>query len=128
MSHDLRTPLRAIDGFSQILVKDYADKLDGEGRRILQVVRDGATRMGHLIDDILAFSRVGRQAIAGRGDRHGITGPGRAERACPAMADRAIEMRSGNCRTCTAIRYAATCLDEPAGQRHQVSPARSRTR
>lgn len=60
VSHDLRTPLRAIDGFSHILQEDYADKLDDEGRRVINVVRDSAARMGHLIDDILQFSRTGR--------------------------------------------------------------------
>jgi PAS domain S-box-containing protein len=60
VSHDLRTPLRAIDGFSNILQEDYADKLDAEGLRLLNVVRDNTVRMGQLIDDILKFSRAGR--------------------------------------------------------------------
>ncbi|MBI5429034.1 MAG: CHASE domain-containing protein [Nitrosomonadales bacterium] len=60
VSHDLRTPLRAIDGFSHILLEDYAGKLDGEGKRLLNVVRDNTSRMGQLIDDILKFSRAGR--------------------------------------------------------------------
>ncbi len=60
VSHDLRTPLRAIDGFSRILIDDYTDKLDDEGRRLLGVVRDNTARMGQLIDDILKFSRTGR--------------------------------------------------------------------
>jgi signal transduction histidine kinase len=60
VSHDLRTPLRAIDGFSHILLEDYADKLDEEGKRLLNVVRDNTGRMGKLIDDILQFSRTGR--------------------------------------------------------------------
>jgi signal transduction histidine kinase len=60
VSHDLRTPLRAIDGFSRILSEDYADKLDAEAQRIIGVVRDGTLKMAHLIDDILAFSRIGR--------------------------------------------------------------------
>jgi PAS domain S-box-containing protein len=64
VSHDLRTPLRAIDGFSHILLDDYADKLDEEGRRLLKVVRDNTNRMGRLIDDILQFSRTGRVEIS----------------------------------------------------------------
>jgi light-regulated signal transduction histidine kinase (bacteriophytochrome) len=59
VSHDLRAPLRAIEGFLLILLEDYADKLDAEGQRILKVVRDGTMRMNRMIDDILAFSRSG---------------------------------------------------------------------
>ena len=64
VSHDLRAPLRAIDGFSRKVVLGYGDKLDDEGRRQLQVVRDNAQRMGQLIDDLLAFSRMGRREMA----------------------------------------------------------------
>ncbi len=60
VSHDLRAPLRAIDGFATILREDYAGKLDAEGLRLFQVVSDNAQKMGRLIDDILAFSRAGR--------------------------------------------------------------------
>jgi signal transduction histidine kinase len=60
VSHDLRTPLRAIDGYSLILLEDYAGKLDVEGMRLLNVVRDNTSRMSQLIDDILNFSRTGR--------------------------------------------------------------------
>ena len=59
VSHDLRTPLRAIEGFSRILLEDHADRLDTEGRRFLNVVCDGAHKMSQMIDDILAFSRIG---------------------------------------------------------------------
>ena len=59
VSHDLRTPLRAIDGFSHILLEEYRDKLDDEGTRLLHVVRENTSRMGQLIDDILKFSRAG---------------------------------------------------------------------
>jgi PAS domain S-box-containing protein len=64
VSHDLRAPLRAIDGFSLILEQDYAGVLDGEGRRLLAVVRTNSKKMGRLIDDLLAFSRLGRQPIS----------------------------------------------------------------
>jgi signal transduction histidine kinase len=64
VSHDLRSPLRAIDGYALMLQEDYAAALDGEGRRLLGVVRDNAGRMGRLIDDLLAFSRLSRQEPA----------------------------------------------------------------
>ncbi|MET0087894.1 MAG: PAS domain S-box protein [Sedimenticola sp.] len=60
VSHDLRSPLRAIDGFVSILEEDYAPKLDEEGLRLLGIVSENANKMGQLIDDILAFSRAGR--------------------------------------------------------------------
>lgn len=60
VSHDLRTPLRAITGFSEILMEDHADQLDQEATRLLNVVVDNTRRMGTLIDDILAYSRVTR--------------------------------------------------------------------
>lgn len=64
VSHDLRSPLRAINGFARILHEDYADRLDDEGRRLLKVIRDNSNRMGILIDDLLEFSRLGRKPLA----------------------------------------------------------------
>lgn len=61
VSHDLRVPLRAIDGFSRIMVEDYEDELDEEGIRLLNIIRDNTKKMGQLIDDILLLSRAGRQ-------------------------------------------------------------------
>lgn len=60
VSHDLRAPLRAIDGFSQLVIQDYQDKLDEEGKIFLSRIRSGAQQMARLIDDILNLSRVTR--------------------------------------------------------------------
>ena len=63
VSHDLRAPLRAIDGFSKMLLEDYATHLDPEGQRLLNVVRESAAKMGRMIDNILAFSRASRAEL-----------------------------------------------------------------
>jgi PAS domain S-box-containing protein len=63
VSHDLRAPLRGIDGFSQALLDDYADRLDDTGKQYLQRVRTGAQRMAALIDDLLALSRIARAEL-----------------------------------------------------------------
>jgi len=63
VSHDLRAPLRSIDGFSHLLLEDHADKLDAKGRNYLRRVCESAKRMGELIDDLLLLSRVGRAQL-----------------------------------------------------------------
>ena len=63
ISHDLRAPIRAIDSFSKILREEYSDKLDDEGKRVIKTILDNTLKMGKLIDSLLEFSRLGRQAI-----------------------------------------------------------------
>ncbi|HZM47468.1 MAG TPA: MASE4 domain-containing protein [Burkholderiales bacterium] len=66
VAHDLRAPVRAVDGFARMLEEDYGERLDGEGRRLLSVVRESCQRMGQLIEDLLAYARLGRQPLRTR--------------------------------------------------------------
>lgn len=63
VSHDLRAPLRAIDGYSKMVEEDYGDKFDEEGKRMLGIVREEAVKMGRLIDDLLSFSKLSRKSM-----------------------------------------------------------------
>ncbi|MBC5862794.1 GHKL domain-containing protein [Flavobacterium sp. F339] len=63
VSHDLRAPIRAINGYTQILIEDYSDALNDEGKKVLQAVLNNSKKMGMLIDDLLAFSKLGRKQV-----------------------------------------------------------------
>jgi PAS domain S-box-containing protein len=64
VSHDLRAPLRSIDGYSRALKEDYFDKLDNEGKRVIDVIMNNTNRMNQLINDLLDFARLGRKDVA----------------------------------------------------------------
>ncbi len=84
VSHDLRAPLRAIDGFTGILVEEHEGALGAEGQRVCGVIRDNARRMARLIDDLLSLSRVGRRGLADEAvDMEGLARAAALEAASP---------------------------------------------
>lgn len=64
VSHDLRAPIRAINGYTRIIVEDYGEKIDADGTKILQAIINNSKKMGELIDDLLAFSKLGRKQVS----------------------------------------------------------------
>lgn len=64
VSHDLKAPLRGIDGYSRLLLEDYSDRLDEEGRTFLTTIRQATEQMRQLIEDLLAYSRMERRSLA----------------------------------------------------------------
>ena len=96
VSHDLRAPLRALDGYSQAVLEDCAAQLPEEGRRYLHTIRAAAQRMGALIDDLLTFSRLSRLPLNKRPvDTVGLVHDA-IEELAPQRAGRHIEMRVGD--------------------------------
>src|SRR5438045_5685511 len=63
ISDDMRGPLRAIDGFSRVLLEEYPEKMDAEGKRLLNIIRSNSRSLSELIDGLLTFSRLGRQPL-----------------------------------------------------------------
>lgn len=102
VSHDLRAPLRAIDGFSRALDEDCGPELSSEGRRFLQLIRHNADQMGGLIDGLLAFSRLGRQGMTlSRVDVHRIV-TNVLDELAPELENRDVEIVLGDLPVCTA--------------------------
>lgn len=92
-SHDLRAPLRIIDGYAQLLFDDYSDKLDAEGKQIIANIRIGSARMKKLIEDLLEFSRLGQQEIHKEYVPMGVMAKELAEELRLAATGREIEFR-----------------------------------
>jgi hypothetical protein len=101
ISHDLRAPLRHIDGFSQLLIKDCANELSPKGQGLLRNVSERATFMGRLIDDLLNFSRLGRQPVG----KHRVILAELTrqvlEELAPEREGRDVEVRLGEMPDCT---------------------------
>jgi PAS domain S-box-containing protein len=100
VSHDLRAPLRAMDGFSQAVLEDYKEQMPAEGRRYLGIIREGAQRMGNLIDDLLTFSRLSRVPVSNQPvDMAGLVVDALDELGVKA-ADSKVQVRLGHLPPC----------------------------
>lgn len=101
VSHDLRAPLRAIDGFARIVMEEYAPWLDAEGQRLLGIIRQNTLKMAALIEDLLAFSRVGRHSMTlSRVDMGGLVAAVLEEQR-PSGEDGACRIEVGGLPACT---------------------------
>jgi signal transduction histidine kinase len=102
ISHDLRAPLRAVNGFSSILLEEYADAMPPEARNYLRKVKDNGEHMGQLVDDLLAFSRLGRQALRQQPVSTRTVVERALKQLAPQMDGRAIEIKIAELPECEA--------------------------
>jgi signal transduction histidine kinase len=100
VSHDLRAPLRAVNGFAGIVLEDYGPQLPPEGRQLLERIRDRGQQMGELIDDLLAFSRLGRQPVVRQTVDTRPLVQNVLDELKPLREGRPIELRLGNLPPC----------------------------
>jgi len=100
VSHDLRAPLRAIDGFSEAVIEDFGPLLPDEGKRYLRTIRAGAQRMGALVDDLLTFSRLSRQPVQKSQVDMGQLVRDALEELGDAQKNRRIDLRVGDLLPC----------------------------
>jgi PAS domain S-box-containing protein len=101
VSHDLRAPLRAVDGFSQAVLEDCGSQLPPEGLRQLKTIREGAQKMGVLIDDLLAFSRLSRAPLNKRQVDTGILVRSVLDDLLSQREARIIDLRMGELPSCS---------------------------
>ena len=102
VSHDLRAPLRAMDGFSQMLIDDHSDQLSQDGRRILEIVKRNALKMGLLIEGLLDFSTLGQVALKKQPVDPGALARDALEDLLAAEGDRRIEVDLETMQPCVA--------------------------
>ena len=100
VSHDLRAPLRAVDGFSQAVLEDYASELPEKGQAYLKMIREGAQKMGMLIDDLLTFSRLSRAPLKKQEVDTGDLVRRVLADLSPQQAGRQIDLRTGELPAC----------------------------
>ena len=100
ISHDLRAPLRAINGFAEIVLEDFSPQLPAEARGYLERIRNGGRRMGELIDDLLAFARLSRQSLNRRPVDLNRLAREALEELQPLVAGRQLELRLGELPVC----------------------------
>lgn len=129
VAHDLRAPLRGLDGFSQALLEDYSDKLDDEGKGYLARLRAGAQRMARLIDDLLTLSRVSRNELTRSDVDLTALATSIAERLIAASHGRAIELTvEPKLRANADARLLAAALENLLGNAVKFTSKRSLAR